>query len=860
MTTYICKCGRQVKKATNADNTGNRDTKSCKGCPYLLPWGPDKYIEGQGYTKDVQGYECRMSPTISYTTTYRGQANDKCTLHILSLDLDFLDEVQAWIYDNAADTLSAGFSRGSMRGIDFSDKGRYSLSISCTQNKKGMAAKAALLERFFTNGRVRKDKTLVQEKAHILSAIKKGMEQAQGKDIIMKRQNDRCPLQQECERTCKVIGHERDCDYYVNNRYCTEGIPDQDALLVEEELRQEREREERYLSSLSAELAEPIVYQNEYGTLFAVREHKGAPSLMCKAKGADSWALSGVLAAVRGEAYTAADLQEVLDEYARAHGWEKAALEQTKEDYSPCEGCRCPDCDDEACPQAHCDKSDMGLGCIAPDGLCPPENPTDAGADAPPCAPIVSDAQTLPYPNADAGAKTGANGKVTACACYGCKRSDCTCAGGRDVFGRSDCDGHCNCSQSECTHDIRHRANPTPAAPASRADAGAAEQSLSVAGPASLEAKDMNVPTFNYSGLDDQTVADLHLAEREYMSGRKLAEVGLRRMADGVAIAHAALCGCDNLSQAHNNQHSEKTFGRWCDSVGLNRKAAERLLQVARLFDGSTPREEKVLEELGPSLLYAAAKPSAPAELVQAVKDGDITTHKQYQEALAEIRDRDAKINDLLEMSEAADRRAEKAERMRQDAQQKCEEAIAHIEVARNMQIDTARERDEARRREAKADARAREAEEENSDLRRRLQEMEERPRDVAVMQPSEDQIEAWRREGAERLTDTVKDQVSRANKEKLDAQRQVVDLQKQLAASRPDADACQRTVDILYETTENLRLLLRSQLKQAQLSPNAYGKVVAHVLQAARNLMDTVRVCSPDGYDMDSEEDDDFE
>ena len=185
MTTYICKCGRQVKKATNADNTGNRDTEGCKGCPYLLPWGPDKYIEGHGFTKDVQGYECRMSPTISYTTTYRGQANDKCTLHILSLDLDFLDEVQAWIYDNAADTLSAGFSRGSMRGTDFSNKGRYSLSISCTQNKKGMAAKAALLDRFFTGGRVRKDMTLVQEKAHILAAIKKGKENASKRNYII---------------------------------------------------------------------------------------------------------------------------------------------------------------------------------------------------------------------------------------------------------------------------------------------------------------------------------------------------------------------------------------------------------------------------------------------------------------------------------------------------------------------------------------------------------------------------------------------------------------------------------------------------------------------------------------------------
>ena len=134
-------------------------------------------------------------------------------------------------------------------------------------------------------------------------------------------------------------------------------------------------------------------------------------------------------------------------------------------------------------------------------------------------------------------------------------------------------------------------------------------------------------------------MADLHLAEREFACGKRMAEIGLRRMADGVAIAHDALCvtiatKCRNGNGAFSD--SEKTFGRWCESVGLNRKAAERLLQVSKLFDNSTPREQGVLEELGPSLLYAAAKPSAPAELVQAVRDGDITTHKQYQELLAQ--------------------------------------------------------------------------------------------------------------------------------------------------------------------------------------------------------------------------------
>lgn len=734
MTTYFCKCGRPVKKSANADNTGNRDTEGCEGCPYLLPWGPMVWEEGQkAYVQDVKGQECRMSPTINYATTYRGQADDKCTLHIVSMDLDFLDQVQAWIYDNAADTLSAGFSRGSIRAVEFCDQGRYSLSICCAQNKKGMAAKAALLDRFFTASRGRRDMTPAQEKAHILDAIRKGKEQAQRKDTAMKKLNDRCPLQQECERTCQVVGHERDCDYYVNNRYCTEGIPDQDELLAEEEIRQEREREERHLASLSAEPAEPVAYQNEYGTLFAVREHKGAPALMCKAKGAASWALSGVLAAVRGEAYTSADLQEVLDEYARAHGWKKAALEDLA-------------------------------------------NPTIAAAGAPPCAPTVSDAQTSPSPNANAGAKTGANGNVAACACAGCNRSDCTCAGGHDVLGRADCDGRCNCSQSGCTYAIRHPENPTAAAPASPADAGAATQSLSAAGPASLEAKDMNVPAFDYSGLDRPTRDTLHWAEKEIGEARR---DYIARIAQAVSIAHDALCATvvQNLDNGKFTK-SEESFQRWCESVGIKRSTAYNLLQVQALLSGSTPEEQATLEAASPSLLYAAAKPSAPAELVQAVKDGDITTHKQYQEALAEIRARDAKIKDLLEMSEAADRRAEEEERKRKDAD---EGYAAAMDTLRQAQEDA-----------ADADARARSAENraagaqkladqcgaENAELKAKLRELEARPVEVAVAQPDEAQIEAWRKEGEARILATAKDLAGKARQAQQQAECHASDLE----------------------------------------------------------------------------------
>ena len=339
-------------------------------------------------------------------------------------------------------------------------------------------------------------------------------------------------------------------------------------------------------------------------------------------------------------------------------------------------------------------------------------------------------------------------------------------------------------------------------------------------------------------------MTDLHLAEREVATGRRLAEIGLRRMADGVAIAHDALCGaCDKMSQAHNNQYSEKTFGRWCESVGLNRKAAERLLQVSKLFDGSTPREEKVLEELGPSLLYAAAKPSAPAELVQAVKAGDITTHKQYQALLAQYN---------------AERTA------REKAEQERDEAVTHIQAARDMQIDTARERDTALRRAAEAEKQrdgAREAaaaaEAENDELRRKLQQAETRPIEVAVAQPGEAQIEAWRQEGADRCAAALQDAVQKAHKGMVEAQNHAADLEDQLAEARPDADACQRTVDTIFETIESLRGLLRTQLRAAQLTPAVYGSVVGHLLQAAQNLQNTVRDCAPAGYTMNDDEED---
>ena len=146
-------------------------------------------------------------------------------------------------------------------------------------------------------------------------------------------------------------------------------------------------------------------------------------------------------------------------------------------------------------------------------------------------------------------------------------------------------------------------------------------------------------PAFDYSGLTDQIVEDLHFAEKEYQHGKKLAERGLVHMGNAIAAAHDALCGTV-VQQLDNGQFAKKddTFRAWCCSIGITKSTAYNLLQVSALMDGSSPRQRAILEALPPTLLYAVAKPSAPAELVEKVKNGEVSTNKEYQDLLAQIK------------------------------------------------------------------------------------------------------------------------------------------------------------------------------------------------------------------------------
>lgn len=527
MTTYICKCGRRVKKSTDASTTGNRLSgyapgHECWGCPYAMPYGDFQWDESaRTVSRETRGYECRMSKTLTYASEFAGSIKDKCTCRVHSLDFDFLSQVSAWIKDTYPDREIFGSFSKDIRASDYGSDGRYCLTITCTQNLKGVAAKRELFGQFFNPDGSRKDMTPQQEMEKILTDIKKA--------------------------------------------------------------------------------------------------------------------------------------KEILS-----------------------------------------------------------------------CAPAQ---------NADAAVTTAENAVPTATAA-----TPTISESGADASASTPATSLQNCES----------------APA----ASAGDSSVSTAGamqdkPLTFIRED-KCPAFDYSGLTDQTVENLHFAEDEYRHGKQMAERGLVHMGNAIAAAHDALCGTV-VQQLDNGQFAKKedTFRAWCCSIGITKSTAYNLLQVSALMDGSSPRQRAILEALPPTLLYAVAKPSAPQELVEKVKNGEVTTNKAYQDLLKENQqlrtERDKARADQLSTAKDCNRlglkvsqekdRADKAEAREEEAwklQSKAEERAKNAEEAlKHQPITAVIDEEEIDRRAAEkawglADARNAELAKDNANLKKQVAALRSRINDDA--------------------------------------------------------------------------------------------------------------------------------
>ena len=463
-------------------------------------------------------------------------------------------------------------------------------------------------------------------------------------------------------------------------------------------------------------------------------------------------------------------LQEGLEARAKRDGWElvsgPASSEPPEvvdkgEEYSPCDTCRCPDCIDSSCPQAGCDKTDGGFGCFAPYEECPA--PAEETCPDERLEKEVGKCKNQSARNGDAAATTAGSAAP----------------------------------EPAETSTTPTDANTLPA-PGCPADAGSATQSLSAAGPASLEAEPEATP-FDYSGLDAQTVATLHSAENIIRSARKEYVI---KVADAVGMAHDELVR--NSDNSKYGKRGEDTFINWCNFVGISRSTAYQLLQVSDLLESSTPNEQKILKQASPSLLYAAARPSAEPEAVAALKGGDITTHKQYKELEAQLKaEREAREKaeheTELERKEREDAHAAalryKAEADRRAQDQNRLEGLVQT---------VTHERDGARQALAAAKLRGDKLKEENDALR-------EQP--IRGDFADADEIDRRAQEKAEAMTAEYRDQIA--------------ELQDR--AETGDANACYDQVILASRALENAWTLAKSAYKRLPAGMRAYPREMLH-------------------------------
>lgn len=257
----------------------------------------------------------------------------------------------------------------------------------------------------------------------------------------------------------------------------------------------------------------------------------------------------------------------------------------------------------------------------------------------------------------------------------------------------------------------------------------AAEQDKPSEPPAPTQTETAMPAAFDYSELDSDTAAKLENVTAEIFNVRK---EYIFTMAKKVAYAHDLLAN-----------HYGGKFGAWCESIGISRDTGNNLVRVAELFGNSTEVEQENLNKLADGnvkLLYEAARPSAPPELVEQVKSGDITTHKEYIKLKNELeRTKDDLRNVEMNFNEREKLRYKLGEENLQlkIKADELEKQLSEVKNSLDISEDDVRKAEE---RAEYAENKVTEISVKKHELERRIKELENRPIDVAA--PDDEEIE----------------------------------------------------------------------------------------------------------------------
>ncbi len=326
---------------------------------------------------------------------------------------------------------------------------------------------------------------------------------------------------------------------------------------------------------------------------------------------------------------------------------------------------------------------------------------------------------------------------------------------------------------------------------------------------------DVTALSFDF-GADDQTNALLLQDAQTFITGN---------MARVMAAKHAHdLCA--------NNKNG--TWGKWCDVVGISRDTGDNMVHIAEQFGNIQIDGQSIFDVRPMKLLYAAARPSTPEPVKQAVFSGDITTYKEYQELMAQLKAEkeradsaenryNAAITDVNNLAEANSGLMKTLEKTRKDLRgaQESYTVAKNNELAQcdrlkdlKKQLDAAETREEeAWKMHDKAENRAKEAEK---------------------------QLEGSRQmaEAAKRRADKWQAEAEAARKQPIEA---VVDEEE------VERRANQKAHDIAEDLAADMTADLRERLEQAASGSEEDARsAYDSLLLAGRNLMNIWLMAKP--------------
>ncbi len=295
---------------------------------------------------------------------------------------------------------------------------------------------------------------------------------------------------------------------------------------------------------------------------------------------------------------------------------------------------------------------------------------------------------------------------------------------------------------------------------------------------AALPPAEAAAPGFDF-GADAQTNALLLQDAQTFITGN---------MARIMAAKHA-----HDLTA----NHYKGSWGKWCAAVGISRDTGDRMVSVAAQC-GNIEIEGKPILDVQPlKLLYAAAKPSTPQEVKEAVFSGDITTYKEYQDVMAQLKAEQ-------ERAAAAEAREEEAWKMQSKAEARAKTAEAERDKARADQLSTAKDCNRLGLKAEQEKARADKAEGERDEWKAEAEAARKQPI-VAVVDKDEvaRQVDALTAEAKAQARSQVEDAQRRAN----EAEAKYQKLQQDADGFLAPEQACEQQARFIADSMRSMYL-----------------------------------------------------